>query len=99
MHIQIMPIICYYATLEFRVSVILIRLGYILANVSMAASRSMVISRCMWRSVSPVSLVLVIVDLKAVLLLLRLLKDLGSACGDLKCAEDPCKMLGYIELT
>ena len=59
-------------------SVILIRLGYNLANLSKAASRPTGLSLCTWRRVSPVSLVLVIVDLNGVLLLFRLLKDLSA---------------------
>ena len=49
----------------------------------MAASRSMGILQCMWRIVSPVSLVLVIVNLNAVLLLLRhFLSALGKTTLD-----------------
>ena len=56
----------------------------------------------MWRSVSPVCLVLVIVDLKAVLLLLRLLKDFSAVhvvTGRVQRIFARAEMLGYIELT
>ena len=51
---------------------------------------------------SPVSLVLVIVDLKAVLLLLRLLKDLSAVqvvTGRVQRILARAEMLEYIELT
>ena len=60
------------------------------------------ISQCTWRSLNPISLVLVIVYLKVVFLLLRLLKDLSAVhevTGSVHKIFAGVEMLGYIEVT
>ena len=67
----------------------------------MAASTSMGMSRCIWRRVSPVSLVLVIVDLNGVLILFSLLKDLSAeqlVTVRVQSILIRTEMLGYMEL-
>ena len=57
---------------------------------------------CTWRSESPVSLVLVMVDLKAILLLFKLLKVLSAwhvVTGSVQRIFTKAEMLGYLELT
>ena len=67
----------------------------------MAASMSMGMSWCIWRGVRPVSLVLVIVDLKGALILFSPLRDHSAeklVTGRVQSILIRIEMLGYMEL-